>query len=139
MAQNITTYRYNSGLGLRTGFTDNQGYNISITPIVATSGNGTTSMAGTFSVNTGNTTFNWVNLQNPLTGTANIVINATASQIFDELNIMVRGGSATQSVVLSGDCAAVTSLTTTLSPNKYMKINGQFNGTVFILSPSQTA
>lgn len=137
--QNITTYRYNSGLGLRTGFTDNQGYNISITPIVATSGAGTSSMTGTFSVNTGNTTYNWANLAAPLVGIANIVINATASQIFDQLTIMVQGGVATQSVVLSGDVKSATSLTSTLSPSKFLLIDGMFNGQYFIVNTIQTA
>lgn len=139
MAQNILTYRYNNGLGIRTGFTDNQGYNISITPIVATSGEGTSSMAGTFSINAGNTTYTWANLTGPLTGTSNIVINATASQIYDQMKIMVQGAaSGTTSVVLSGDAASEGSLTTSLTATKYLVYDGIFNGKVFVFNTYQT-
>lgn len=135
MAQNITTYRYNNGYGIKTGFTDNSLVNI--TPIILTSGQGTSSMIGTFSVAASNE-FTYANLQGPLVGNANIVINATASQIFDHIEILVAGGSATASVVLSGDVASNTSLTNSLSPSKYLKIAGQFNGKVFVVSTIQT-
>ena len=138
MAQSITTYRYVSSYGIRTGSTDCTGYTLGVTPIVLASGQGTSSSSGTFSVNCSND-FTYVNLPNVLVGNANIVINATASQIYDHLEIMVKGGSTTYSVVLSGDVAAATSLTTSLTANKYLKYSGQFNGSVFILGSVQTA
>lgn len=123
-----TKYRYVSGVGQRVGFTDNQGYNIGITPITFTAGSGTTSMSGTFSVNTSNS-YTYVNLQGPLVGTANIVINATQGLIGDNLQIMVQGGSATQSVVLSGNISAQT---VSVGVSKTAYFDGQFNGTEFI-------
>ena len=127
MATPTTQYRYVSGLGIRTGFTDNQGYNIGITPIVLTQS------SGTFSVNPSNL-YTFVNLPTALTGTANIVINATSSLIFDHCDIMVQGGSTTYSVILSGNVASATSLTTAIPPNKYSKISGMYNGTAFLFS-----
>lgn len=130
MAAPITTqYRYVSGYGLTVCFTDNQGYNIGITPIAFANAAGTTSMTGTFSVNTSNT-FTYVNLAPNMTGTAQVVINATASLIGDVLQIMAVGSTtATQSLVLSGN---ISSQTLSVGPNKTAFFYGQFNGTEFI-------
>ena len=131
-----TIYRYNNGLGLRTGFTDNTGYAYSVTPMSFTQGMATTSMAGTFSI-TPNGPNTYVNLQGAITANINLAINATYSQIFDKLDIMVQGGSITYSVVLSGDATEATSLTTSLVAGKYLRLSGQYNGTKFILGSIQ--
>lgn len=128
MSAITTQYRYISGYGLTYGETVNTGYNIGITPIAFNNAQGTTSMTGTFSVNTSNT-FTYVNLANVGTGTAQVVVNATASLIGDTLNIMAIAGASTYSVVLSGN---ISSQTLAVSANKTGFFYGQFNGTEFI-------
>lgn len=131
-------YRYNNGLGIKTGFTDNNGIALDITPIIYTTAQGTSSMSGTFSV-TPKLNYTFVNLQTPGTGTAQVVINATYSQIFDECTILAAGGSTTYSVVLSGSASMNTSLTLAIPANKYGLIKGVFNGTNFVFNGIATA
>ncbi len=144
MATPTTLSRYVSGVGIKTGFTDNTGLSYDITPINFLTANGTSSMSGTFSVYPQkNKTF--VNLITaPTTGvitTGQVVINATYSQIFDELEIIAIGPvtSGTFSLVLSGNVVEVTSLTNTIPAGKAAKITGIYNGTNYIMSGSITA
>lgn len=129
MATNNSQYRYNTNYGIRTGFTDNQGYNIGITPIVFTAAGGTTSMSGTFSVNTSNS-FTYVNLVGPLTGNSYVNVNATYSYIGDQLCIMAQGSAtATYSLTLDGN---ISSQVLSIGTGKTAYFTGQFNGTEFI-------
>ncbi len=141
MATPTTQYRYVTSYGILSGSTDNTGYNYDITPIKFTTAQGTSSMFGTFSVYPmKNHTF--VNLETVPsgTGTAQIVINATYSQIFDECTILAVGAaSGTYSVVLSGNAVAVTSLTVNIPATKSLKLSGVYNGTNFIFGSSLSA
>ncbi len=93
------TYRYNSGVGSKTGFTDNSGLSYDITSYVLSNTSGTVSISPMK-----NKTF--IDIPNSPTGNINISINAINNQVFDELSILIGSSSLTYSLAYFGSISS---------------------------------
>jgi len=115
--------RITNNKGLRTGFGDNSGLSINQGYF------GLTQTSGTVSV-TPQTQYTYVHLTSALTGNVSISINGTYSEICDQLNVLLTGGSSAYVVTYAGDISSTTG-TFSATANKNAIYTGVFNGSKF--------
>ena len=105
-------------------YQDNTGRTINQAAFGVTTTSGTVSISPTAQIS-------YINFENAATGNIALSINATASQICDELFVMFNGGASPYVVTFAGNVSN-TSATFSLTANKTALYQGVFNGTNFI-------